>query len=601
MSRRLAMIMLISFTAGVAAAAEDPPDVPDRLRGTEIGVALSGGGHRATAWALGGLLALGDVGHNRAVTVMASVSGGSLANAYFAQHSTAFNRMSAEEVERSIAAFATQLAGNPTSWATGMVGLVVANIGWIAALALRRERAKRWWFPFVLSAVGVAWGMAFGLRSGGTLWSWWGTWVYAGAVGPAGALVGYVFFSKLRSSLRLSLSVIVAALFLLLIGQRHVIAGIALDSAVRQALQKSSPVETRLYRTSRLLSGINGNPLHIFCATELHTGVHVYFARDFVYSRGFGVGTPDGLMLRTAVQASANFPGAFPPRIVDARQFRFRFGEQRSRRWMLLTDGGVYDNMSTSWFTEVVVRRTDLLRQGRSVNELHDKIARPLMSDEWLTSTRHEWAPKERPENKRVFVLNASPAFTWRDLPAAWIPGMGELVSFGDVVLTMYNNILRSRYALARYDPLKLDYKAALPEPLLLDIGSMPSDDPEAWQMHDVYGWTARPLLQYLVSGDPNQRPLTKVPDETKARWTEIREANSRIGTHLNPLGERSVAELMYHSYMLTLAQLHLFYAAPLIEPRPDLDRFSRIARGETSQTRSRHWIMQRGARYRLD
>ena len=50
-----------------------------------LAVALSGGGHRATLFALGALLALVDRGLNRRVAQISSVSGGSIANAFVAQ------------------------------------------------------------------------------------------------------------------------------------------------------------------------------------------------------------------------------------------------------------------------------------------------------------------------------------------------------------------------------------------------------------------------------------------------------------------------------------------------------------------------------------
>jgi predicted acylesterase/phospholipase RssA len=45
-----------------------------------IGVALSGGGHRATLFGLGSLLALADAGLNERIVSVSSVSGGSIAN-----------------------------------------------------------------------------------------------------------------------------------------------------------------------------------------------------------------------------------------------------------------------------------------------------------------------------------------------------------------------------------------------------------------------------------------------------------------------------------------------------------------------------------------
>src|SRR5689334_3024278 len=45
-----------------------------------IGVAISGGGHRATVWGLGTLLYLVDAGKHREVAAISSVSGGSITN-----------------------------------------------------------------------------------------------------------------------------------------------------------------------------------------------------------------------------------------------------------------------------------------------------------------------------------------------------------------------------------------------------------------------------------------------------------------------------------------------------------------------------------------
>jgi hypothetical protein len=51
----------------------------------DLGIALSGGGHRATLFTLGALLYLVDSGANQRVSAVASVSGGSITNGYVAQ------------------------------------------------------------------------------------------------------------------------------------------------------------------------------------------------------------------------------------------------------------------------------------------------------------------------------------------------------------------------------------------------------------------------------------------------------------------------------------------------------------------------------------
>jgi predicted acylesterase/phospholipase RssA len=65
----------------------------------EIAIALSGGGHRATIFALGVLLYLVDTGLNRRVSYISSVSGGSIANAFVAQRCD-FREATVDEFDR---------------------------------------------------------------------------------------------------------------------------------------------------------------------------------------------------------------------------------------------------------------------------------------------------------------------------------------------------------------------------------------------------------------------------------------------------------------------------------------------------------------------
>jgi hypothetical protein len=332
----------------------------------------------------------------------------------------------------------------------------------------------------------------------------------------------------------------------------------------------------------------------------MHTGAHAYFARRFVYSQGFGVGRPGDLRLRTAVQASANFPGGFPPRLMRADRFGFAFGPYRDARWMVLSDGGVYDNMGTAWYAEVGQRRSQLLRSlgPGQLLELEDEVADPLIGDPWVTEPWQRQWDIGRPRNRKVLVFNAAPAFSWTNRPYAWVPGLADVFGLRDVTLTMYNNILHSRYHIARYDPTIVDFGGESPEMLLFDIASLPSDDAEAMTMHDVFGLTARPLLQYLSSGDPNGAPVTRARPAVRSEWEAIRTRNSAIGTHLNPLGRRQTAELMFHAYVLTIAQLHLFYTSPLMNPLPTLARFEALAGGGPHDEPVSRWRMREGVRY---
>jgi hypothetical protein len=71
-----------------------------------VGIAISGGGHRATLFGLGALLAAVDLGLNRRVVQISSVSGGSLLNGFVAQR-CAFNEEYTESFDRVAAQLAT--------------------------------------------------------------------------------------------------------------------------------------------------------------------------------------------------------------------------------------------------------------------------------------------------------------------------------------------------------------------------------------------------------------------------------------------------------------------------------------------------------------
>ncbi len=99
------------------------------------------------------------------------------------------------------------------------------------------------------------------------------------------------------------------------------------------------------------LSRLNPNTDHVICACELQSAKDVYFSGRFIYSYPLGWGVPADLPLARAVQASACLPGAFAPVVLPIERHHFSLagaGDDPLSR-MLLTDGGVYDNMGTEW------------------------------------------------------------------------------------------------------------------------------------------------------------------------------------------------------------------------------------------------------------
>src|SRR5437879_3557270 len=94
----------------------DAPPATEKREPQSIGVAISGGGHRATAYGLGVLLYLADSGLNRKVRTITSVSGGSILNAFIALLPTPFRSFAFGEFDQHAAKLAALLAGRRRLW-----------------------------------------------------------------------------------------------------------------------------------------------------------------------------------------------------------------------------------------------------------------------------------------------------------------------------------------------------------------------------------------------------------------------------------------------------------------------------------------------------
>lgn len=106
---------------------------------TPIAVSLSGGGHRATLYGLGTLMALVDCGLNRRVVCrtvvqMSSVSGGSVLNAVLVHRGVDFAAVTAEQFDclaRDVASAIARRGVLTWGWLT-MALLVIAGCGALA-------------------------------------------------------------------------------------------------------------------------------------------------------------------------------------------------------------------------------------------------------------------------------------------------------------------------------------------------------------------------------------------------------------------------------------------------------------------------------------
>jgi predicted acylesterase/phospholipase RssA len=496
-----------------------------------IGVALSGGGYRAAAWALGVFLYLADAGLSRRVTTSSSVSGGSITNAAMAL--APYGSMRPQEVWSVAGGLASKLAGDlrpflgvlilhVVAWTTAIVssathrplitvaGLAVAILLSVLLAPLCRDAtfgSRITWLYFDALALSIAL-LAFLAGQG-----WW----WAGGV----LLVGLVLLLR----------------------------GVAIGWAIGRSLLQGLSGRAQLRDLSADID-------HVLCACDLHGRHHVYFGKDFVYSFRHGLGTRPSLPLDAAVQSSANLPGAFPPR--PMRSSPFLFTDPRDASPLLaLTDGGVYDNMADEWLLSFRQRTASWLRRAKEV----------AVEDPTLGSNLR--AAAERLVNREpnfLVIANASGSLGSRFAWTTFLPIVGELLALLRVKSILYDNgnSTRRRYIVDQFIDGDLSG-------IIVHIDTHPTDifsDGKASADRTV-----------KARAEAAETRMSSTPGFTRAGTEE----EAGTGTTLYPLGRGRIAKLMQRSYAIACIQAHIWYDLPLVEI-PDLAWFEALEQGRVAE-----------------
>jgi predicted acylesterase/phospholipase RssA len=448
-----------------------------------IGVALSGGGHRAALFGLGPLLYLADAGKNGDVTSIASVSGGSLTNGFVAQELN-YRTASPEEFEAVATRFATQLTQRGTLW-----------VGWVTKA-----------FVAVLGLTFLASFLVWLLP-----WHW---------------------------SLRL-LAWIAALLVWAKIAEQR---GRVCALTFRQTLFSPSGKRATLLREVHP-QGDEPPIDHVVCATDLHAGEHVYFSGKFVCAYRFGWGQPADLPLHVAVQCSSSLPGAFPVRWLPTAPHGFVEGSDGDRS-MALTDGGVYDNMADQWGQAVGSRKKRWAQHAAGLQE-----------------------PEE------LIVVNSSGGMEFSPVSSLHFPLLGEIRALLRDKTILYDNTtsLRRYGLVGRFDRAQLEGRGLrgalvhIPEsPFTAAVAVKDSTDPN---------WGARAQRAKEV--------IAKLEEagERADAWEREAAASRSTKTTLSKMGTDKAARLVRHSYLLAMANLHVFLGYPLLDV-PALSRFVALVGG---------------------
>ena len=452
---------------------------PQQPSAKSLAVSMSGGGHRATLFVLGALMYLVDVKANNYITSIASVSGGSLTNGLVGQNVT-FRQTNGTEFRSRVAApLATQIAKHGTLFAPLFSKVYLAILGVVGLLVLAILIPPivpvPWWARIILFLVGV------------TVWGW-------------------IFAARGRVCAR----------------------------AFATTLFSPDGRETKLAQIKK------DNLDHVICSTEFRSAEQVYFAGDFVYSYALGHGGPGHLSLAKAVQSSAAFPGGFPPSTLPTKDHNFTGapppsagGPPHPPAEMVLTDGGVYDNMGDQW-ARGISKRVEVCKK---------------------------LAPRAAPD--RLVVVNASARVPWIPFRRRLLPLIGEVMSLLRVMDVMYINTtnVRRQDIVASYNPLDPTKTTGIPT-VLVQISQSPFRVASSYaKSTEPVGNRAREVLQLL--------------GPTENEWDKIANENSTVATSLGKFKPEVTARLIYQGYVVTMCNLHVFFDDfPLRPEELSIDRF---------------------------
>jgi len=444
-----------------------------------IGVALSGGGHRASAWGTGVLAAVVDAGLGADVVSVSSVSGGSITN-----------------------------------------GVVAQNLDLRTATSDDFDAAVR------SSLVNYA---RVGLFPSGPLTKGYLRLLIATLVGAVVVLVALVvaFVAAAASWMNGA----TAAIVLSVLGILTVVAwvGVAVLVARRGTVVRSAIARTHFGGDRRSLGTrldqVDRDVNHVFLTTDLEAGDQFYLSPRFLYGFREGIADPasTGTTIAAAVQASAGLPGAFPPIIMEAGPFRRPWtvpGDvpDGSLQRVVLSDGGVYDNMADQWESGLA----DRIGRWPELGEIQEPadvliVANSSAGWGWDPFGTTSWPKRELTalmRNQGV-QYDVSTSRRRRALVQTWMDnerrGSGQQ---GVIVM-----IDRSPYVVA--------------DAFARDQGDR--------------GARATEALRFL--GDSS---------EARAEWARRARSNASVPTVLGALGVAETLDLLEHAYTSTLVGLYV-------------------------------------------
>ncbi|MHB8465053.1 MAG: patatin-like phospholipase domain-containing protein [Acidimicrobiales bacterium] len=525
-----------------------------------IGVAVSGGGHRATAWALGTLAALVETGANRQAVSVSSVSGGSIANGVVAKagdfraHDRASFIHAIMPLLRVVADEGLFLTGPQTDCYLRRVFLmaeftVAAALALAAGLTPAAGRSWPVWAYAIVVTIGAVGGGYLGWKLAGLVPHHRILWALADAVITAALMFGAALFVRHGHGWEIVVWSVGNLALVLLCGWLTIRMFSRRGRVVREALEENLLANDATHEPL-MLCDVRSEVNHVICATDLESGIQFYFTPAFAYGyrEGTSVNAPSRVSLAQAVQASAGFPVGFPPSIIEVDDF---VRDNRASppavvpSRVILSDGGVYDNMGDEWELGLAARR---------------KHCAPLAT--------------AQPTAARVLVVaNASPMWEWRD--------------FGNTGV-----IHREVTALLRVEDVQYNISTSRRRNQLIERWSqngrvVPGDGGVVVMIDHVPARLVAPFLDLTDAAGASQRQARGADDmatraaeamdflnsqHPAADWADMAARNAKVDTTLGPIGVRAMLDLMEHAYTSTMVGLYVMHAIGRLVPFPRSD-----------------------------
>lgn len=593
-------------------------DVDQTVR--RVGVALAGGGYRASLFALGALMYIHDACRmtgekQRKVVAVSSVSGGSITNGVVAHgvelgkdDSDAMDQVAQRLIRHTIST-GSMFGGAARLYYWLLLPVCSLLSALLLGLAIRDITWPIFWRAALIPLLAGAMPALFAVLPSGGNKALRNTFEWILVMGCLVAPLLLICFVLSHSLWRISLGWLSLSFVVVLgFGAIWSLRGSLLRENF-EVLLKATTASTPMLKNS------NVHTHHVFCATEVQLDESVFLAHDVIRSRSFPPTRPGNLRTSVAIRASAALPIAFPPVFLQGfkERFVFRMVERDSDsrvapKRMVLVDGGVRDNLGTGWFERYTPAVDDLVVVSSATNRHRPKIVStiPGLSEmisliniiniPYNTRERNsrravlsELFAAGRPEAERktrgaLIHIEDSPfdlatmlksTVNWKGSPGVWLEQSG----MEDWDVNQLIAVMNLRIATQDHDEL-LRRADAVVNHLNGVEEKLPAPPSLSLREH------SRVSGAISVRSSRTGKNYLSLGTSAEIAWWKRVEATSMVGTKLSKIDKHDAMNLLLQGFYLTMTNLHITADWPLSDAM-DIARMEKLLGGLPGTTES--------------